>query len=782
MDREPEPKGGAETEAPQGAPNPKPRVATQEDTPPVRWSVLAVALLHAVVFSGAALLLPWADYPLFGLLTALVAAGHLATAVAARARPRSLPRIWRISAFVALGWLALLTWGVATSALYMHRIYGALGTGIAVALLIGWCIPILFTVPLSAWALGSTRSGTMRKRPPGSRRRVQPQHGALLVGLLAISLLTWHKLAPAATERLQQPGTSPVELTRATREHMPRYDALAKARGRVPRLSVEAMRCERSITTDRVTLFVQFRANSGDRIRTVSRCLQAETPAAALELAAEQLRHGAVRAPIKLDWVTGTSPLASTDPLLDGFKLRPGLDGACHGDTCLLGWQLAARDMLNENAPLAAVPELRMGFSAARLRAALGLDPSPELEGVTRITTQSLLFTGQVDVLSRLHRDEQPLSKAAVEHARRDAEAHVVRALQRDGRFRYQLHPFEGNVDTDGYNLPRQAGTTLVLCDLGRSRQARPKIEAALEQMLSLEVRSGEKSVLVYPEQSTLAPLGNQALPLLAFLSCRDVVGPRYDKLVGRLALTLLAMQTPEGDFYPEWDLAHYTHQTGPPPLFSPGQAVMALVLLEGLVKRTRPPGWPPYARVREAADRAMQYYGNRYWDFPLGRLFYIEENWHCLAARAALAYHRVDAYEAFCIAHAEFKARFIVGAESPTRDMQGAFALAPLIPPPNTATAGVGEALAAAIALKRARNESTSRAEGQLERLMQFLLRQQWDQATCFACAKPKLVVGGFSDSMLTPTMRIDFTQHAWAALAYGGDVLGLLPAGKKG
>jgi hypothetical protein len=187
---------------------------------------------------------------------------------------------------------------------------------------------------------------------------------------------------------------------------------------------------------------------------------------------------------------------------------------------------------------------------------------------------------------------------------------------------------------------------------------------------------------------------------------------------------------------------------------------------------------FPPRGQVTEAIDRAMRYYGTEWWDHPMGKLFYLEENWHCLAARAALARHRNDAYERFCIAHSDFKSSFIIGNESPTLDMVGAFALAPMIPPPNTATAGVGEALAASIAIKRARNEDTREDEERLARIMTFLLRQQWDASTCGVCQHPELVVGGFSDSMLTPWLRIDFAQHAWAALRHGAHVLGMGPA----
>jgi hypothetical protein len=208
--------------------------------------------------------------------------------------------------------------------------------------------------------------------------------------------------------------------------------------------------------------------------------------------------------------------------------------------------------------------------------------------------------------------------------------------------------------------------------------------------------------------------------------------------------------------------------------MFAPGQAVLALVLMEQALLKSPQLPFPKLEVVRKAVDRAMDYYGNRYWDHPFGKLFYIEENWHCLAARAALSHHRNDAYERFCIAHTDFKSRFIV-ERAPTPDMVGAFALSPMIPPPNTATAGVGETLAASIAIKRARGEDTQKDAARLERVLTFLLRQQWTRGTCLACKRQRLVVGGYSDSMLTPTLRIDFAQHAWSALRHGGHVLGL-------
>ena len=39
---------------------------------------------------------------------------------------------------------------------------------------------------------------------------------------------------------------------------------------------------------------------------------------------------------------------------------------------------------------------------------------------------------------------------------------------------------------------------------------------------------------------------------------------------------------------------------------------------------------------------------------------FFFEENWHCLAARAALAHHRRDDYERFCLDYVTMKTRLL--------------------------------------------------------------------------------------------------------------------------
>lgn len=318
-------------------------------------------------------------------------------------------------------------------------------------------------------------------------------------------------------------------------------------------------------------------------------------------------------------------------------------------------------------------------------------------------------------------------------------------------------------------------------------------MQRSLGMLAKLERRAGAGDAvgaLFYPADSRgmVANLNPTALSLVAFLSCRDAVRDArdvvsgapgaHDALIGRLARMVLATQRDDGGFAPQLDLARVAPVLGPTQLYEGGQSVLALALLEELAAREPLPELPPAAEVRAAADRAMDYYANRYWDHFASDFVYMEENWHCLAARAALGRHRRDDYERFCLDYVAFKSRLVLDEESDVApDLVGGYGFGNVLPPHNTATAGFGEALAAAMAVKAARGEDLARDRALMERVLGFLVRQQWSPATCFACSRDVVIEGGFSESMASPRIRIDYVQHAWAALGHGGRELGLLP-----
>jgi len=169
-----------------------------------------------------------------------------------------------------------------------------------------------------------------------------------------------------------------------------------------------------------------------------------------------------------------------------------------------------------------------------------------------------------------------------------------------------------------------------------------------------------------------------------------------------------------------------------------------------------------------------MNFYAGPYWPRFLRELFFLEENWHCLAARAALAHHRNEAYENFCLDYARFKSRLVLDDKSRVApELKGGHSLGNIIVPSNTPTAGLGEALAGAMAIKEARGDDLSADRETMRLILEYLLRQQWTPRNCFACTTHRNVLGGFSEAITIPEIRIDYTQHAWAALGHGGRFL---------
>ena len=376
----------------------------------------------------------------------------------------------------------------------------------------------------------------------------------------------------------------------------------------------------------------------------------------------------------------------------------------------------------------------------------------------------------------RLRHEARALTAEALDQAAVLAEEHVIAAQTSTGVFRYKLAPTTGRGTSAGWALPRQAGTTLTLCEQGSdSQRAADTIARSLATMAQREHSFGGHAVLTESNTADRASLGGSALPLIALLRCRARAGDRHDELIGRLVRTVMALQRPTGGFRQGFMREDGAFWPGGEPLYAGGQAVMALLLAES-VAATSPAAaaqLPPQADLAAAADRAMDYYGGEYWDFPMRDFFYIEENWHCLAAVVGLERHRHEAYEQFCLDYVGFKLRTALDADSGVDEtFIGAHGFGNIIPPHNTPTGGLGEILSAAVALQQARGEDAEPLLEQLRATAAFLVRQQWTPGTCFACAQGK-AIGAWSESISSGMVRIDFVQHSWSALGHARGLL---------
>jgi hypothetical protein len=574
---------------------------------PPRVTLSILAALHAAVFLAVALtilgLWPW-----FGTATSLVGLAHAALAVCVLARFDAWRLAWRLAALTSLVWLIALGATLASTALYLIEIYGALGRAIAALSGVVWLLGALFTLPLSAWGLSAT--GGLRLRSREAAGAAAAALIALIAAAFAAMGATWTPVAPLQGANLG-----------ATLEReLPAKSKLGSKQGNAP-LSLDPVKCPEPVDAERVSVLVHYTSGRARAPRAKSRCVQAANLAAAVDAAARWLRREGQRGATLIDVVTRLGSLPERDPLLGALSLRGGVDGVCAKRRCLSSWQLVARGLVQESAPLPALPEVRFGFSHARLRAALGVADADPLK---RVEVASFALETSLTRLARQRRERVAVEPEALRRAEAAAERHIVRAQQRDGSFRYALDPVTGE-SIEGESLPRQAGTTLVLCELGGKR-GRRAAKRALSHFRDLERRTGRGSVLAKPDTSSTT-LGSVALPLIALLSCRPAVGEKFDPLIGRMVRVLLALQRDDGGFHSTWSIDQARALDGPPPLFAPGQAVMALLLAERARAAGKATLLPPAALLQEAATRAMDYFGSHYWDHPLAEAFYLEEN-----------------------------------------------------------------------------------------------------------------------------------------------------------
>jgi hypothetical protein len=740
---------------------------SEPSSPPLpRFGLAAVCLAHAVVLGLAATTLPWRPGTTSAVILWLLVALHVATAVTAvLQRALWLTWSWRALSVVSLLAFVLSVFSMSAAALYVTKLYIRLGPTVASVIIVLGVLFTLLTVPIGVW--GALRTWPARARAP---RRVGL--GALV--LLGISVLTLPLVSRAAQGDPVERASS--ELGSDLRDLLDEH-ALKPPRGM--RRSVAGAgpaECEHPIDTERLTLFVSYVR----RNRARSACLQATTARELRRALNRTLRRSRPGSTVVIDLVRTVKPLQSNFPLLDALQVRPGLDGVCEGKLCLRAWQLVLGDAFSENAPLPSIPEATYGFSPDAVRRALGTPPAQQgqgIDGLVRIETDSFSVDASgVHHLTRTRALAPALSELAVQQAVDAAQRHIVAAQERDGTFRYALDPATGQADNATLNLPRQAGTTYALCELGEPGVVRRTVRRALAAFEPTEHNMGDTSALGVGGDYGL---GKSALPLLALLRCRELVGDQNDRLIGQLSRMMLKAQRSNGSFHPIIDVEARKATGDHEALYAAGQAVLSLVLLEqqlGGLKGSAAEPLPSAAQLKSTLDRAMDYYSGPYWPTPLRDFFFFEEGWHCLAARTALTSHRHPAYEQLCIDYVASRMRFILGPDDTSEpNFVGGYGVSDLFPPRNTATAGVGEALNAAIALKVARGMPVEQDKVKLRNLIGFLLRAQWSEAGCYACKDPRQVKGGFSQQLASPSIRIDYVQHAMAAIGHGAKLLEL-------
>jgi hypothetical protein len=765
-----------------------------------RTELNAAALLSSVeaaVFGWAAAALPWQSFTLFSLLALTLAALKLATALAALFVTRFAVRLWRLSALGALILLAWVSWTVFTGGAYIAGLYGSLGQGLFAALLAIWGLAVLLTLPTAVWALVRTR-----------RARGVNANSALVLGALALAFVVrsgWldrvakgvavqgEALSKTASDA-EQNETSFAEELSALREQLAANRAAPSA-GLTAIGDPPIAECEHPPDRQSATLFATYARSNKSTERFSSVCVQGDTLAQASERLSELLTSKNVGLPVRVDRVRRVASLEHGPDWSHTFEVRPGLDGACLGPRCWSAWQLVVRDTFLENQPLSFVKDLKFGAShehLARLLASTDAesDGSDQDEhALIRIETASWVLNGTgvhpehrmrpvPEALDRLTgtalQEALRVNDEQVANASAALQRYILGAQKSDGHFRYLLHPFSGFEESKNFNLARQAGTTFILCEIGdRTSAVDSVIEKALRSLTDYERvdTSGLRSGFNLNPRVRSVALEESALPLIAFLGCRARMGPRFDTTIARVSQLLLDLQRADGGLAPSYDLDRNAKKSGVEPLFGPGQASLALVLLEKLL-RSGELGFSSVDAVRQTRHALLDYTKQKHWPKALYPFFFVEENWHCLAAREMLSLERDPEYERFCLDYVTFKSRQILDWTSQVDPLfVGGMGFGNVVPPHNTGSAGFGEALSAAIAIRHASGEPVDAEQRLLRRVLGFLVRQQWTLDNCVGCVPE--AIGSIPEHTHSPITRIDFAQHTWAALEHGRQML---------
>ncbi len=745
-----------------------------------RLSVAGLTLIQGAVFAWATVL-PWDKSGSFVAMCLLLSLVHLTTSLLFLLPQMSETwrlRVWALGSWCSAAFLLWATWAVATSGVYLSRLYGGLGQGMSAVLVAIWGLIAMLTLPLLVWGLRRTR------RVWTSSRRVT---GVLLlfVGGGFVSLAV---PANAAATKLVGQGAGNTD-DQAWLEMLSSHLA-PLIQHREPRNSPSApvsldhrlrVACSEGALAAQQTAIAHYVDKKG---KPRAACVHADDLTGLAKSLADTLQGRVNGGPVVVDRLTGVRSLSGAPSWLTALSLRPGVDGACLTNRCFTPWQLVAQSRFVTHRPLPFLADLKFGASLDELTHSLAAKrdkrarETQNLPALVAWTSQSAAIDagGRITPLVRLHPVSRDVDEEQVTLAAAAYEAHILEAQQKNGQFRYTLNPFTRKAETRELNLARQAGTLFALCDVGSSsKEVDETARRGLQLLVDRRLEHDNGWALALSKKTRVVRLGDAALPLIALLTCRNRVGDEFDAAIAQLSRFVLHLQRSDGSFATEYDWKRQRPLSHGEALYAPGQALLGLTLLDRLLSehpQLTHLGDP--RKLSAAIQRGMNHVALEHWDVAIYPFFFVEENWNCLTARAALTRQRNDAYERFCLDYVTFKSRLIFAESSRVApEFVGGFGFGNIIPPHNTGAAGFGEALAAALVVAKARSEPVAPYSDALHDLVGFLLRQQWTPATCAACTP--LAIGSMSEHMHSPITRIDFAQHAWAAVAHGAAALGI-------
>ena len=411
------------------------------------------------------------------------------------------------------------------------------------------------------------------------------------------------------------------------------------------------------------------------------------------------------------------------------------------------------------------LPDLSFGVHTERLvdRLAreLGVEMSDVLErgDVTRFRASSITPSEWPK-----HRE---VTASSLREAARAGADFLLRHQMRDGRYTYIYSGRTGRPRPDAYNMPRHAGSTYFLAQIGRIESmthAREGARRALEYVRRQHMaRCGAPDrwcVSMYGQ----VDMGSSALTALAaaeYLAGGDDAQIR--EMLEGLTAFIRSMQREDGELMHEYDL-RADAPVDVQHLYYSGEAAFALLRAHAVAGDER---------NLEVAEKLMGHLTGAGWDFLGSRYYYGEEHWTCIAA--AEASDRMELPDAldFCERWAQFNRQVQFGEGETPWESRGAYGVGPLIVPRLTPVASRTEAFIYTYEMAERAGHDTTELRAQVEAGLSMLLRWSWSPGPTHLLADPAAAHGGIPGSPVELEVRNDYVQHACSAMIRWAEIL---------
>lgn len=523
----------------------------------------------------------------------------------------------------------------------------------------------------------------------------------------------------------------------------------------------------------------RHRSDNAD-FRELERAIRADERLKRLSVARLRLAR------IKVDLAVATGPIFTKIPLFFAKSVVPGLDGigltVAGKHAYLLPDDLFRRQLLADFQPFFFMHEFRTGVNLKEVIDLLAdeLDLSSEdwrskPKRFFRFRVQSFVEGTHEDRRRALpvKRSRVPIyeiNRAQVREAVVRSADYVLRQIGYKGRFKYIYYPLDGRHSPPGsYSLPRHAGTTWFLSLAYRALKSKRYHEGARRAIEYLAAHAVPEQCKSTPYacvgSAGRADLGSASLSVVAIAEYQVATGDRsYLPLARRLGRFLIWMQKPNGDFCHQYNPLRREKNCRDILLYYSGEASLALAKLY-LITGDR--------IYLDPLQRALDFLTDDKYDFFMGKFFISEDHWTCIAAEAAgrinvEGFVARDSYARFCYEFAALNRRAQVEpGEGLLEDLYGSFVITPFFLPHNTPVGSRTEANVATYLLSQRRGEPQPEILQTIHRSIRYLVDQQIRPESAYLYLSPQAATGGMMQTPGRASIRIDYVQHAAAAMA---------------